>query len=295
MNVNPKIIEVLSRRAQSIENGTFDEDTVKLFLIEIRDYLPGKSILREVADFVAHPERDRGLIHESVNYMYYRAKVLFEQLDGSIQLDLNNLRPELYYVVHWHFKKIKPNRSVIEYLQNTYKKDPRTQVFHPIKRDFARFAIYIKEAASLLSIESAIKEEDLQKELLLALPQVHLDSISQKIKERWSEFLLCILVLLHRSHFLMPDKSIASAYLSLRPTDNMEKHLIGLNATVKPTTGKPGISFPVIESNLSAEEYFSNSLLDNRFPGSPFKHYKATDDVLLKALRVSAHLLIEPS
>jgi len=44
----------------AIENGDVDRNSLKILLIEIRDYLPKNSIIKELSHFIAHPKRDKG-------------------------------------------------------------------------------------------------------------------------------------------------------------------------------------------------------------------------------------------
>ncbi len=57
----------IKQRIIEIENGTFDEDGVKLLLIEIREKLKGETFLKEICHFVAHSDRDKGICHKKVD------------------------------------------------------------------------------------------------------------------------------------------------------------------------------------------------------------------------------------
>jgi hypothetical protein len=60
----------------SLEKGSFDQDDVALFIVLIRDYSAKGSILRELGDFLAHPDKkDRGIVLNSVKH----AAALFEE------------------------------------------------------------------------------------------------------------------------------------------------------------------------------------------------------------------------
>src|ERR1700733_7095223 len=62
----------LSRKLQSkaadclrkISDKSFDQETLESLLIAIREASPKSSSTREMADFVAHADRDRGLVFE---------------------------------------------------------------------------------------------------------------------------------------------------------------------------------------------------------------------------------------
>jgi hypothetical protein len=101
MNIPDKIKTSIERRLSAIQSSQFDQDTIKLFLIEIREHLFKNSALKEIANFVAHPERDRGEILETVNYAYNRSRVLFRQLEGKkagkgLEFDIAKLPVDIY-------------------------------------------------------------------------------------------------------------------------------------------------------------------------------------------------------
>ena len=52
---------------ESYQNRSFDQDDVALFTVLTRDYSDQRSIMRELGDFLAHPdEKNRGIVLESV-------------------------------------------------------------------------------------------------------------------------------------------------------------------------------------------------------------------------------------
>ncbi|MDB2550320.1 hypothetical protein N9X24_00445, partial [Rickettsiales bacterium] len=56
-----------------IQKNSFEENLIKSFLITIRENI-SNSLLREVCDFVAHSERDRGCCSEEINKKYFQLK-----------------------------------------------------------------------------------------------------------------------------------------------------------------------------------------------------------------------------
>lgn len=78
-----KILRSIEIRLIDIKENRFNQDTIKLLLIELREYIAKQSPLKEIAHFIAHPERDRGKILDAVNSAYNRSIVLFRQLEGK--------------------------------------------------------------------------------------------------------------------------------------------------------------------------------------------------------------------
>lgn len=60
--MNPNTLHAIHNFYSKFSSRTFDQDDVALFITSIRDYSISKGILREIGDFLAHPEyKDRGL------------------------------------------------------------------------------------------------------------------------------------------------------------------------------------------------------------------------------------------
>lgn len=60
--MNPNTIHSIHNFYKKYSNRTFDQDDVALFISSVRDYSKPKSTLREIGDFLAHPEcKDRGI------------------------------------------------------------------------------------------------------------------------------------------------------------------------------------------------------------------------------------------
>ena len=58
--MNPVVAQTIRKCLCCIGDSTFDEVHIKSLLVDLRQYVPPQSILREIAHFVAHPdERDR--------------------------------------------------------------------------------------------------------------------------------------------------------------------------------------------------------------------------------------------
>ncbi len=67
----------------AIGSGYFDEHSVRSLITDLRSYAPHASWLREIGDFLAHPDkRDRGLVHSRVLGTSAGLKEHFEILAG---------------------------------------------------------------------------------------------------------------------------------------------------------------------------------------------------------------------
>lgn len=96
-----KVKQALNKCFGQIKDGTFDEETIRTILYVSRDYIKKDGLIKELAHFIAHPNRDRGLCHSKLNNRYAKWKLVDEQLlklDGNTDIrnrikneaDLNN-------------------------------------------------------------------------------------------------------------------------------------------------------------------------------------------------------------
>ncbi|AUC77130.1 hypothetical protein [Olleya sp. Bg11-27] len=75
-----KIKQSLTESLIKIERKEFDEETIRTLLIVSREYLKYDGLVKELAHFIAHPKRDRGIFHKKVNSRYAKFKLIEEQL-----------------------------------------------------------------------------------------------------------------------------------------------------------------------------------------------------------------------
>jgi hypothetical protein len=177
MKIPDKIRRSIERRLNEVKLGTFSQDTIKLLLIEIREYLPKHSALREIAHFVAHPERNRGSILETVNYAYNRARVLFRQLDGKksgkgLELNLAELPVDVYESVAWHFTHISPNVSKLVRFKRSFVLDKVSNSYQPRKPLTDKIIKHIQEAIGIVSFQPALSQVDMIREIVATIRQL---------------------------------------------------------------------------------------------------------------------------
>src|SRR5690606_24134324 len=75
-----KIRQALTESLIKIEKKEFDEETIRTLLIVSREYLKYDGLIKELAHFIAHPKRNRGIFHKKVNSRYAKFKLIDEQL-----------------------------------------------------------------------------------------------------------------------------------------------------------------------------------------------------------------------
>lgn len=93
MSVSIKVKQGITGCLVKIEDGTFDEDTIRTLLILSREHVPMDSLIREIAHFVAHTERTQGMFHSKTNSRYAKYKLVIEQTTKL--LDTKELREKI--------------------------------------------------------------------------------------------------------------------------------------------------------------------------------------------------------
>jgi hypothetical protein len=75
-----KIKQALTESLIKIEQKEFDEETIRTLLIVAREYLKYDGLVKELAHFIAHPKRNKGIFHKKVNSRYAKFKLVEDQV-----------------------------------------------------------------------------------------------------------------------------------------------------------------------------------------------------------------------
>ena len=87
-----KVKQALNKCLEQIENDSFDEDVVRTLLIVSRDYLRNEGLIKELAHFIAHPVRYKGMFHERLNNRYTKFKLVEDQV---LKYDISELQKKI--------------------------------------------------------------------------------------------------------------------------------------------------------------------------------------------------------
>lgn len=77
-----KVKQGLTKCLNQIADGTFDEETIRSLLILSREHLPNDGLLRELAHFIAHTKRDRGIFHKKLNNRYAKFNLVDDRVNS---------------------------------------------------------------------------------------------------------------------------------------------------------------------------------------------------------------------
>lgn len=266
-----KILKSIECRLIDIREDRFSQDTIKLFLIELRDYITKESPLKEIAHFIAHPERDRGDILEAVNYAYNRSRVLFRQLEGNksgkgLELDIYNLPIDIYETVVKHHSKIKPDISKLSKFRKAFEFNRNNNVYTPKRFISKKIIRTIQEAINILSLQPVLTQSNIIDEIVVSLQGLGLDDYCDAILANQTGLMVCFLAILHQSTFRLKDGNTAKAYLGNDPIVSDLEGKVYISASVKTEFSDASIAFTLISTEVAIKESFSESMFKTDRP-----------------------------
>jgi hypothetical protein len=221
-----KIIEKLNR----ILSGKFGIDDVEILLINIREFARKNSffLLLEFCDFVAHPDRNKGIIYDELDILY--SKFRYMPTNAGDQIDYYNISKEVFTLL---FQK-SIDQMTEEFLQENLKMNSTQLKKHILKN------LVIKKESVYAAISEQAKNElrSIQEVLIKIPPQVHvltesklfkeleicLSSLSTSIGFSFSQkefekhrnnVLMCFMEIIQNCHFELHDCKIAQGFISI--------------------------------------------------------------------------------
>ncbi|MBD0405475.1 hypothetical protein [Flammeovirga sp. EKP202] len=286
-------LNIISRRLKKIESNSFEEDDIRLFLIEIRDYLSSDSVLKEVAHFIAHPGRIRGICHSRINSRHAKMKFNKEAVDRLFQENVfeNNLEKEFSFFSNKILSYIKTEKigkqlfevvikeGIEEIPSNLFKeyyKLSKKQVRSLVNSNYKKEAGYyllmngkqnpkfsllddlLKFIRGTITGKSAFEQIELEKEIVQAINKLN-NSLKDKIevgkiKENMDSIILCLLTILHGIKFQLFDNSVAFSYLTFCKSNSFEENS---KYVLMIYVNASNFHFPIISTKLLADEYIN--------------------------------------
>lgn len=288
MKINQKLEKSIITQLKSIIDNNFDENTIKMLLIDIRDLSFKYNIIKEIAHFIAHPERDQGIFQNKINSRWYRTNFItneFSKLDLSkaeenMSFDeflwLNRDKSEFEKIHKKIFMPVfqdglndftddffhksfgKSRKEIQNIISSSYKKKEGYYYLKPncrIKSDFIMRIIQTSvQFGPIFSKSELIKQfidiiNDIKNELSLN------NDFESYIRLHADSIYLCILCLLHDVTFKNKDTILGKSFLSVR------NEKIDLKCTFYPNN-KP-FTFILLSSEILLSK-FSNEYIENK-------------------------------
>ena len=80
MSVKTK--QAITKCLNRIADDSFDEETLRSLLIISREHIKSNGLIKELAHFIAHSDRNQGMFHKKVNNRYAKQKLIDDQMKG---------------------------------------------------------------------------------------------------------------------------------------------------------------------------------------------------------------------
>jgi hypothetical protein len=272
----------IQKNLDSILKREFTESNIKELLIDIREFIAGNAILREMADFIAHPTRDKGLCHSDIDLIYTKLKFtvppntekfnvtkipqnLFDTLlikgvtkidDGDLVESTGINKQKLQHIIKKNYKV----RNKIAILENRYKIDEMVKGLNyllghiEIKSVFSQeeFIGALKSAISILQEKFKITGE-----------------YSKAIEDNSNDIMICLISLLHDAKMTLFDNTVGKLFISLVGDPEMIKKeafddiLIGLFVRFELEKDSfVDIVYEIIETKAKASDYIEHFQFD---------------------------------
>jgi hypothetical protein len=286
MNISIKTKASIHAQLEKIRNDSFKEDDIKLLLIDIREDIREESLLREFADFIAHPKRDKGIFNKALNIRYLKFKLLDEQIEKLNEeqqkkiktnrqysdfmlsaINIEKVEKKIFeilfidgladiddklFTMHYPISK----KKVKKLISDNYQLDTGKKYYHlKSRKDFARVEDALKFIIGTIHAKPIFNQATFEKEILKAVTRTINDLNLDKtylasVKKHSKSILLCILCLLHDAKFIFHDKHIATCFLSLYPQ--------GKKSISEPVTKESFIALVSADTRVTMPIFVSN-------------------------------------
>ena len=200
-----KIKQALTESLIKIEKKEFDEKTIRTLLIVSREYLRYDGLVKELAHFIAHPKRNKGIFHKKVNSRYAKFKLIEEQVLKKIPtlkteeelsdfmlggIDLEKIESKLFDILYFDGLDDLPESHLIKYTGFTKAEAEKILNENYIKKEGFYYlkTLKTKKMISLLqelpniSEDKEIQNSILQGQELIQKINTSIDSLQKVIR-----------------------------------------------------------------------------------------------------------------
>lgn len=263
----------LNKIIDKIQNGNIEEDDIELILIRLREYSPKDSIFREIAHFIAHPNRDSGKTFDSLYNVYCRMCAYMKYQHNNAQLDIG--KPLEKWEYDFIINQIKIcNSTELESQINMDKVQVNSLIKRFIIKKNGKYEVQVSGIKELIPIFQQafgfiqIKELFTSSHIMDSFIQVMKNNefkIERVNIDKYSDIiLLTILILMHNRTFKNENVIIGRTTLTI-PNDvygNLE-NTIELRGEISLPQGL-NIVITLIKIDINIESILSSDLIINK-------------------------------
>jgi hypothetical protein len=248
LKLNQKIQSSISEHLSAISGGSFDENTVKLLLVDLREMVAHTSHLKEICHFIAHPERDKGLFHNKILSRYERINYIqdiFEKLDFKAAKPGMQFEDLFFQQAGYEFYERIAKRyfeivfidglddfedSFYNLVFNCSKDEIAKIISQSYKKKDGHYLLRSKDLSKVKKIMSILHTSiqfrpiltekefigELVQAILLVSPQLDIEmEYADKLALHADDIFACVLCLLHDVNFIHHSDVIGSSFLSI--------------------------------------------------------------------------------
>lgn len=296
MEISPKEKKSITAFLDKFKINTFEENDIKLFLIEVREYLNEETFLRELADFIAHGTRNQGMCFTAVLSRHMRMssyKKRVNELMTKEFMEANKDKPESFFsrkfLDYIDFRKISNKDFKIyiidaledldeEFLeeQTKFKKEyvrhlisvsyTKVNGFHVLKPNLTKEAVFIMDELLLfirgaITTKSVFTQEEILTDFVKISSKFDNDEFSKpQYKQSKDDLIVCIMAMLHDRRFKLNNGETANCYLHVE-NGNVNFETIPNEQkkwTLNVNVSADNFGFPIITSDIKPKNYITN-------------------------------------
>jgi hypothetical protein len=199
---------------EQILSGEFRESDVKDLLISLREYSGNQVIFEEIAHFIAHNARDRGVIARELQRVYFHLKYHFEYTLKGKKVKFDEPFPTyLLHLMQLQMETIDEDelkratkltkREARPRIESTFKEDKATKmaVLRPKARLTKNNAQLFEFLLTSLTTKPLFTQHDIISDLIRVMRYNGLTFDANAVWGLSDKIMLCILALIHHTEF----------------------------------------------------------------------------------------------
>jgi hypothetical protein len=196
-----KIKQAITECLERIATKEFDEETIRTLLIVSREYLHFDGLIKELAHFIAHPKRNKGLFHKSVNTRYTKLKLIDEQvlstdfskISATIKtedelsnfmlagVDIDKIEAKLFEILYHDGLDDQPEDHLIKYTGHT-KIEARKILKEHYTKTNGFYYLNVLKTEKLIALNRSIPDKDPSKEKELNKTMKEAEEVVKRIR-----------------------------------------------------------------------------------------------------------------
>lgn len=226
---HPRTLKVVKSFTSKLKDKSFGEDDVEQLLIATRSFFKEHAFLRELGDFIAHPEgKEKGFCHQSIDVNYVKFKYVHAN-DGTNKINAKSIEKKLFETlvingIEYFSEKVLIQKAGIkkkELLRLVSKNYTLKSGYYLLtgSEKLVEMEKGLNTIVSTAEMKGAFTQEQIIKQLVHALVEINQKieptlNIKKLVRENEDDIIVCILFLLQHAKFVLYDKSEGRSFLT---------------------------------------------------------------------------------